>query len=190
MLAYREVGRLGRELDRANAALAARAASDTAGREAAAGHDRDAASARAALDAERRRLAAELAAAGDTRAGLERQLAAAYRPQTNTPILALSAERGGAEAEPTHKVHLPKSPGWIVLSLDLDHPELPRYRVVLQQRGGAEVWRSGGLQPNENDSLVLTVPSTLLKPGDYALRVEGEGGQAVARFGFRAMRAR
>jgi hypothetical protein len=180
LLAWREAGRLGRQLDQANAALA-RGPSE---------EPRDTAAARAAQtardrsEAERRRLESQLAQEREARAGLERRLSQAYQPQTNTPILSLSPERGGADGEPTHRVRLPKVPGWIVLSLDLDRPELDEYRAVLLNAGG-EVWRSGGLRPNENDSLVVTLPSTLLKAGDYSLRVDGRDGKGVARFGFR-----
>jgi hypothetical protein len=184
LLAYREAGRLGRQLDRANAELAERA---HVIQRSAAGGERDAAAARAELAAERRRLAGKLAQERDARAGLERQLSQAWQPQTNTPILALSPERGGAEAEPTHRVRLPQSPGWIVLTLDLDHPESPIYRVTVLRDGKAEVWQGGGLRPDGNDSLVVTLPSRLLKPGDYVLRVDGEDGKAVGRFTFRAL---
>jgi multidrug efflux pump subunit AcrA (membrane-fusion protein) len=184
LLAYREAGRLGRQLDRANAELAERARGI---QRSAAGGERDAATARAELATERRRLEGQLAQERDARAGLERQLSQAWQPQTNTPILSLSPERGGAEAEPTHRVHLPQSPGWIVLTLDLDHPESPRYRVTVLRDGKTEVWQGGGLQPNGDDALVVTLPSKLLKPGDYALRVDGEDGKAVARFTFRAI---
>lgn len=183
LFAWREIGRMGRELDRAHAALAAAGRNREPREEPRNGDRRELESARAALDTERRQLAQER----DARAGLEQQLSAALQPQTNTPILSLSPERGGAEGEPTHRVRLPKGPGWIVLSLDLDRPALARYRVALRRAGGGEVWRSGGLQSNENDSLVVALPSTLLKPGDYALQVEGEDGKAVARFGFRAL---
>lgn len=180
LLAWREVGRLGRQLDQANAALARRPHEEpgnTAARAAQADRDRS--------EAERLRLESELARERDARVGLESRLAQAYQPQTNTPVLSLSSERGGAEGEPTQRVRLPKSPGWIVLSLDLDRPELETYRVVLLGAGG-EVWRGGGLRPNGNDSLVVTLPSSLLKAGDYSLRVEGGDGKGVARFTFRA----
>jgi hypothetical protein len=79
-----------------------------------------------------------------------------------------------------------------VLSLELDRPEYERYRVTLLSKGGEEVWRSGGLEPNELDSLAVSLPTTLLKPRDYLLRVEGtpDGGKPapVAQFVFRALK--
>ena len=184
LLAWREAGRLGRQLDRANAELARRSHEEPQ----VPGDAAAALAAQAARDrseAERRRLESQLAQERDARAGLERRLAQAYQPQINTPVLSLSSERGAEEGEPTQRVRLPKSPGWIVLSLDLDRPELETYRVVLLGAGG-EVWRGSGLRPNGNDSLVVTLPSTLLKAGDYSLRVESGDGKGVARFTFRA----
>jgi hypothetical protein len=178
LLAWREAGRLGRQLEQANAALARRPQAGSGGAV------RPNAAIQKEPEAERRRLESQLAQERDALAGLERRLAQAYQPQTNTPVLSLSAERGAAEGDPTQRVRLPKSPGWIVLSLDLDRPELETYRVVLLGAGG-EVWRGGGLRPNGNDSLVVTLPSTLLKVGDYSLRVESGDGKGVARFTFR-----
>jgi Putative zinc-finger len=198
VLAYRELGRLGQELDRANEALAVRQQPEPApvapvapvnpvngGKEARAAQER--------LEAERQRLTGELERERNARQGLEKDLAQAWQPQANTPILSLSPERGGPEdAEPVHQVRLPATPGWIVLSLELDRPEYERYRVTLLSKGREEVWRSGGLEPNELDSLAVSLPTTLLKPGDYLLRVEGtpDGGRAaaVAQFAFRALK--
>jgi hypothetical protein len=194
VLAYRELGRLGQELDRANEALAVRQPEPasvapvtpvTGGNEARVARER--------LEAERQRLTGELERERTAREGLEKDLAQAWQPQANTPILSLSPERGGpGDAEPVHQVRLPATPGWIVLSLELDRPEYERYRVTLLSKGAEEVWRSGGLEPNELDSLAVSLPTTLLKPGDYLVRVEGtpDGGKPtpVAQFVFRALK--
>ncbi|HKI01237.1 MAG TPA: zf-HC2 domain-containing protein [Thermoanaerobaculia bacterium] len=192
MMAYREFGRLGRQLDQANEALSAReqqvvppAASVDDGADRAA---------REQLEAERRRLAEELERERAARGDLEKDLAQAWQPQTNTPILSLSPERSGpGDGDPVHQVRLPAAPGWIVLSLELDRPEYEHYRVTLLREGGDRVWRSGGLEPNGLDSLAVSLPTNLLKPGDYLLRVEGtpDGGQpaAVAQFSFRALKS-
>jgi len=190
VLAYRELGRLGQELDRANEALAARQQPESPP---VAGGDNEASAAREQLEAERQRLTGELERERTAREGLEKDLAKAWQPQANTPILSLSPERGGqGDAEPVHQVRLPATPGWIVLSLELDRPEYERYRVTLLSKGREEIWRSGGLEPNELDSLAVSLPTTLLKPGDYLLRVEGtpDGGRpaAVAQFAFRALK--
>jgi hypothetical protein len=183
-LAFRQAGRLGEELERANAALAAREPEV----QRPTGEDLEAA--RRQLAEERGRFQDELEKERGARAGLERDLAQALQPQTNTPILTLSPERSGpSSAEPTHQLRLPATPGWVVLSLELDRAEHETYRATLLREGRQEVWRGGGLRPNDLDSLVVTLHSTRLAPGDYVLRVEGTppGGGAVpvAQFPFR-----
>ncbi len=178
ILAYREFGRLGQELDRTRETLAARerekpiptapVAEDHAALQQA--------------EAERQRLERELERERNARAGLEKDLAQARQPQTNTPILSLSPERSAGVAEPTHQVRLPAKPGWLVLSLELDAPDQDSYRVTLL-RGGKEIWRGSGLEPNEMDTLSVSLPTALLTPGDYMVRVEG-----VAQFTFRALK--
>lgn len=188
-LAFRRADRLGEELERANAALAAREQVDQSPAPAPRDAVRDLEAAQRRLAEERGRLQTELEKERGARAGLERELAQALQPQTNTPILALSPERSGPAAEPTHQLRLPATPGWIVLSLELDRPEHETYRATLLREGRQEVWRGGGLRPNDLDSLVVTVHSTRLEPGDYVLRVEGTpaggGPVPVAQFPFR-----
>ncbi|HEY2738454.1 MAG TPA: zf-HC2 domain-containing protein [Thermoanaerobaculia bacterium] len=141
------------------------------------------------LDASRSDLAREQKA----RAAADQELAAARQPQGNVPILFLDAERGSSAGEPTHRLRLPHSPGWIVLALEIDPPHQPAYRVVLRGAGGREVWRGTDLRLDERDALSLSLPSTLLAPGDSTLTVEGlaPGGKPVAagRFVFRVLPA-
>lgn len=185
LLAYREFGRLGRELDRTREALAARERQEPAPAAPVQVEDRS-----SALEAERQKLEGELAGERTARAALEKDLAQARQPQANTPILSLSPERSAGGADPTHQVRL--TPGWVVLSLELDAPEYETYRVTLLRAGGAEVWKSGGLVPNETDSLAVSLPTPLLAEGDYVVRVDGTPAGAapapVARFTFRALK--
>ncbi len=136
---------------------------------------------------EARRLQAELEASRrdlererQARASADEQLADARRPQGNVPILFLNPERGGGE--PTHRLRLPKTPGWIVLALEVDPPHRPSYRAVLRDAKGQELWRGDGLQLNEMETLSLSLPSTLLAPGDYTVEVDGR------RFTFRVLK--
>jgi anti-sigma factor RsiW len=134
----------------------------------------------AANAAETERLRQELSREKEARAQADQQLAAARQPQANVPILFLDAERGAGE--PTHRLRLPRTPGWIVLSLTLEPPLQPSYRAVLRDAQGKEIWSGEGLQVNEMDSVSLSLPSTLLAPGDYTLTVAGR------RFTFRVVR--
>ena len=121
---------------------------------------------RAELEATRRERDRERQA----RASADQQLAEALKPQTNVPISFLDSVRG--EAEPP-RVPLPKTPGWLVFSLTVDSPLQPSFRAVLRDAKGREVWRSEGLKPDENESLNVSLHSTLLAPGDYRFEVGG-----------------
>jgi hypothetical protein len=167
LLALHQVQERGRELAAARTALEQERARAAQG-----------APASAAAEQLRRDLAREQAA----RAQADADLAAARRPQANVPLLFLDPERGGGE--PTHRLRLPREPGWIVLALQIEPPHQPSYRAVLRDAHDREIWRGDGLRVNEMDALSLSLPSTLLAPGDYSLTVE----PAAGRFTFRALR--
>lgn len=181
LLGLREVRERERELAAARSALeqererAARAASEAgakAGSEAEAKARRLQAELEASLrDRDRERQARESAA---------EQLAAARRPQGNVPFLTLGPERGAAE--PTHRIHLRETPGWIVLELEVEPTGQPSYRAVLRDARGQELWRDERLELNERETLILSLHSTLLAPGDYTIEVAG------SRFRFRVLR--
>lgn len=157
-----------------------------------AGRDHELATTRSALEKERAAAAGrtsseleasrrELVRAQEARDKAVEQLTQASQPQ-NVPILGLSVERGGGEVKPPI-LHLPATPGWVVFSLSIDPPYRPSYRVILRGAGGKEIWSGGGFQ-HDGDLLNLTLPSTLLTPGDYTLAAEGAG-----RFAFRVLPA-
>jgi hypothetical protein len=179
LLGLREVRERERELAEARTALeqererAARAAA-----EAAAGSKTgaEAARLRAELEASLRERDRERQA----RATADEQLENARKPQTNMPIFFLGPERGGEE--PTHQLELHKTSGWIVFALEVDQPYRPSYSAVLRDPQGREVWRDEGLQRKEGDTLNLSLPATLLRPGDYTFEVDGR------RFAFRVLK--
>jgi putative zinc finger protein len=180
-LALRRIGERDRELAQARSAL------EQERRRAAAGSQNAAAveKLRSELDASRRDLESER----EARTSAAEQLAQARQPQGNVPILFLDAERGGGE--PSVRLRLPPKSSWVVLALTIDPPHQPSYRVILRDTKGHEVWRGGDLRIDERDSLSLSLPSSLLAPGDYTLAVEGlvPGRRPVAagRFAFRVL---
>ena len=101
------------------------------------------------------------------------QLEQARQPQSNIPILSLNAERGGPGDEPTHQLLLPSSPRPVIFTLLVDPPHQPTYGVTLRDARRREVWRGSDLRADENDFLTLSLPSTMLAPGDYTLSIEG-----------------
>ncbi|HEY2739035.1 MAG TPA: hypothetical protein VGK45_11570, partial [Thermoanaerobaculia bacterium] len=129
--------------------------------------------ARRALDEERLRAAERIAKERRQRDDLHDELERMRRPQTNTPILHLEHDPPSARTTPRHHITQPAVPGWMVLSLDLEGvPTAPSYGVTLLTPGGSTLWTSAGLIANPWRSLVITFPSTLLKPGDYRLQVD------------------
>jgi Putative zinc-finger len=175
-LALRQIGERDRELaqERQRSAAGSRSAAE-------------AGKLRSELDASRRDLIAERQA----HASAAEQLAQARQPQGNVPILFLDAERGGGAGEPSVRLRLPSKPSWIVLALTIDPPHQPSYRAILRDARGRELWRGGDLRLDERDSLSLSLPSSLLAPGDYTLAVEGlaRGRKPIAagRFAFRVL---
>jgi hypothetical protein len=128
-----------------------------------------------AAQAELRRLAGELAARGAEAARLAADLRRARAPQVNVPLLALSLVRAAPDAPPlaAPAVALPPAAAWLVVSLEPSDPGFPRYRVTLAGPGGAALWQGDDLVPTAAGLLSLSLPRTLLAPGDFRLRVEG-----------------
>ena len=128
------------------------------------------------LDAERDRVGA-----------LAAELDAARAPQ-GALVVPLSPERSAGGA-PSVRLRLPATPGWIVVSLELERPEHGEYRVTLLGPGGETVWRGDGLVPDPLDALSISLHSATLADGDYQLVAEGlaPGGDPVGagRFAFR-----
>lgn len=99
----------------------------------------------------------------------------------NDTVAFLGVERGEPEGDGP-ALHLPAG-GWLILEVPVDPPFQPPYRAILRNGKGQEVRRIEGLQPNERSSLSLSLPPTLVPPGDYSVMIE-PGGQ---RFGFRVL---
>ena len=167
-LGLRQIGARGRELAQARSELAA------AGERAA---------------AEAGALRGELAAERQARAQAEAELAAARGPVANVPILFLDAERGGpAEAEPTFRLLLPEAPGWVVIAVALESARAQSYRLALRDAHGRVVWQGDSLAPGALGSLTVSLPTSMLAPGDYTLEAQSTGARAPAsRFRFRAL---
>jgi hypothetical protein len=187
-LALRGLAGRDRELAEARSALQAERQSERQRTATGARSATEAAALRQALDASRRDLEGERAA----RARAAEQLAQAVAPEGNVPILNLDVERGGpAAGEPTQRVRRPPSAGRIVLVLSVDPPLLPSYRAVLRDRRGRELWQDADLRPSERETLTLSLPASLLSPGDYAIALEGlaPGGKPApaGRFAFRVL---
>jgi hypothetical protein len=55
-----------------------------------------------------------------------------------------------------------------------------RYRVVIARSDGSEIWSVAGLAPDRRGLLPpIVLPPHALSPGDYRIRVLGEGGEPI-----------
>jgi hypothetical protein len=70
-------------------------------------------------------------------------------------------------------VTLGKEPRWIVLSVELPPEAARSYRAALTTAGGKTVWEGGGLIPNADGTVTLSLDSGKLEPGPYRLRLTG-----------------
>jgi hypothetical protein len=143
-------------------------------------------------DAERRRLAAELAAERQRSQQLVRKLTRMSLPQLNIPILVLGPERSTtAGAEPTARLDLAPGTARVAFSLELPEAAYQAYHVVLLGPDGVPLWEGLGLTADAAGSLSLSLPTTLLAAGDLRLRVAGipAAGESVpvAVYAFRVL---
>jgi hypothetical protein len=125
--------------------------------------------------AEKERLLAELAAQKDANSKLSERLARLGRPQVNIPIFSLGFLRG--DEGTANRVTLGKEPRWIVLSVELPPETAKSYRATLTAAGGRTVWEGGGLIPNADGTVTLSLDSGRLEPGSYRLRLTGMDAQ-------------
>lgn len=143
------------------------------------------------LRAERDRLAADLAREQQARKELAGRIAAMPQLQATTVLIPLGLVRDRA-AEPA-EIRLGRQPSWIVLSLE--PPAGPAAcRVTLLTAEGRALWRGDRVEPSLYDTLLVTVPSSLLPPGRYRVRLEPRaaagrrgGTGAVSEIPFRVL---
>jgi hypothetical protein len=142
---------------------------------------------------QREQLAARLAREQEERARLEDRLNKAAGPDSAVPIFALNITRGGAQdsSQTAEQITIPRSSKLIILSLELEpDADIQSYRATLSTAGGRSVWSESNLKPNSKDALALSLSSSLFKPDNYRLTLEGltAGGRyvPVAQSTFRA----
>ena len=114
--------------------------------------------------------------------------------QSETPVFALSVVRGGGAdpSQPVNRITLPPQSKSIILLLEIEpDPDLHSYRAAISTIDGRSIWTKDGLRPNSKNALALSFNSSLFKPGDYLLTLEGinaqEGRTPVATYAFRAL---
>lgn len=126
------------------------------------------------LAREKQRLTDQLAQEKTAREELAARIDLLTRPQINTALYSLGLVRGTEDPAATgNLVEVGASPEWLVLEIELPASGFTTYRATLLGRGGAVLWTGDGMEPTARDTLVLSILSTLLPPGDYRLRLEG-----------------
>jgi hypothetical protein len=93
-------------------------------------------------------------------------------PQIDVPLIYLDSAttRGGPATQPP----LPPTAGFMVLVLTPSQSvAFPEYRVEIAREDGRLTWSGGGLHLSDYGALRLAVPSSLLSPGRYTVRLYG-----------------
>jgi hypothetical protein len=114
--------------------------------------------------------------------------------QINVPILVLSSARGSEPSSGgTNELVLTSSTGSFVISLSLEGDEPYKgYRMTILNSDKHVIWKRGGFRPNRDSALSVSFPSTLFRPGDYQLDLEGIAGNGktgvVGKYSFRVLR--
>jgi hypothetical protein len=111
--------------------------------------------------------------------------------QPVTPVFALGATRSSSFnlSQPVTRIELSPSYKSIILLLELGlDQDIQSYRAAISTTDGRGIWRESRLKPNSNDALALRFDSTLFKPGNYSLTLEGLNAQnryvLIARYTF------
>lgn len=171
------------EIESAWRALAARIEPDTRSREVAAarsaGLPRWAVAVAASLLVATVGLSVWVSQLLEARAELSDRVAALSQPQVNPPIVYLDAvtrsEPSGIETEIA-----PNQPFVLLIAIP-SAPELfSSYEAAITDASDAVIWSGDGLVLNEEGTLRLWLPRTLLPEGDYQVRIRGLGADSSA----------
>jgi hypothetical protein len=126
--------------------------------------------------AERDQLAALLTREREERARLADQLNEAAKSEAVVPVIALGVIRGDAQNSslPADQITIPRSSKSIILMLELEpDADIQSYRATLSTSGGRSVWSKSNLKLSSKDALALSLYSSLFKPDNYRLTIEG-----------------
>ena len=93
-------------------------------------------------------------------------------------VYTMGLNRGTAAAP--ESVVIPRSPRWVVFSIQIDASQFQQYRAVLRNEAGQTVWQKDGLRPSSPDAIAIPVPSMVLTSGVYKLSLDG--GDAPGRY--------
>jgi hypothetical protein len=114
--------------------------------------------------------------------------------ESDIPVFALSLARSGDAdlSQPVNRITFSPSSKLTILLLELDpSSDLQSYRATISTADGRSIWNRSGLKPSSPDALAVSFNTSLLKPDNYLLILEGRAAQGryapVAKYTFRAM---
>jgi hypothetical protein len=117
--------------------------------------------------------------------------------QSSAPVFALTTVRSGGTSTPPNRVMLSGAPDWIVLSLELDNPNVAgRFRATLRDAPQQNVrWRDDRLVASTPETLGIALRAGLLGEGDYTLDVDRQSPDSTTwtpagRYTFRVVKSR
>ncbi|MGH9766077.1 MAG: hypothetical protein ACREAB_01480 [Blastocatellia bacterium] len=142
---------------------------------------------------QRFQLEAQLERERQERARLADDLEKLKRPRGAAPAFILSMARSGGTGQPINRITLPSSASRMTLSPELEpDPDLQSYRATVQTADNQRIWSASNLRLNSRDALNLSLSTSLFKPGDYLLILEGLTQQGryvpVAKYPFQAIK--
>ena len=127
-------------------------------------------------------------------AQLSNEIAALTEQQVNVPVFPLVVTRSGLDssASPTNRIQLPRSPSWLILSLELpDVPAIDTYKATVRDSQGRALLDFASLKSNSKDNLAVSVISSIFTQGDYVISLTGlKAGQSIplGSYSFRVVR--
>jgi hypothetical protein len=92
------------------------------------------------------------------------------------PVFALGIMRNGDPelSQSVNRIRLSPTSQSIILLLELGpEPRFQSYRVAISTADGRNIWRESNLKPISDNALALGFNSSLFKPGNYLLTLEG-----------------
>jgi hypothetical protein len=97
-------------------------------------------------------------------------------PQVVVPVFALSVTKSDSPdlTQPVNQIKLSPTSKLIILLLESEpDPGLRSYRAAISTANGRNIWRETNLSAISNDALAFSFNSSLFKPGNYLLTLEG-----------------
>src|SRR5262249_52948450 len=146
------------------------------------------------LSLQRDRFAAEIRQMRKTTDPSIRPSRGAARYESEPPVFLLSVARGGAAdlSQPVNRITLSPSSKSIILLLEVEpDPDIRSYHAVILTADGRNVWTRNSLKPNSRNALAISFKTSLFKPTDYQLTLEGvsaqEGRVPISTYAFRVL---